>query len=539
MTKNEPNGRKHALAILSRVHDICARDNISYTILFGALMAQYEEQAYADWLGSIVIGLLYPDYLRLCQAVEKEEDIYVLNRDNNDNYNAYYSQIRMKSRVSLPEGREEDQTYYDYFIWAYPIFYAGSTEKEFKNNRKNFEYYLRCDGALAPPPYPRGLKRKFRAVKAELWYRRREQKKAETAAFFSAFLEQAQMPSKYILIPCKKRMLGDMRLADTYKDLESCPFGDMHVSCIKAKKEWIDCYYSQHDQKMMMCRPANRALVDGPEIVRRVQLVALENLCEFDRICKKHGIPYILMAGTLLGAIRHKGFIPWDDDIDVSMLEEDWLRYADIIEEELDKDRFFLRTQKTDKDDNLVFYQIKRNGTTYVKGGRDDFDTHKGIALDILPFHNSPGNRITFFLQDKICRFFKTMTWAHMGHTDVKRPFYKMYYGLLAKVSNKTSSRLYYRFANAAKKKSPYLSFLCVTRNPYHKGFNQRKFFEDRCKVEFEGHLFPAPREWNEFLISCYGKDYMKLLTPIRRINRHLPARIELNGLYSFDGPEE
>ncbi len=539
MTQIKPKGRKFSLAILSRVHDICERDNIPYSILFRTLMSQYEEQKDASWLGSIVIGLFYPDYIRLCEAVKKEEDIYVLNRDNNKNYNAYYSQICMKSRVVLPEGREEDQPYYDYSIWAYPIFYAGSTKKEFKDNRKNFEYYLRCEGALAPLPYQKGLKRKLRAVKAEIWYRRSKKKRAETEAFFSTFLKEAQTPSKYILIPCQNRMAGDMRLADTYRDLETCPFGDLHVSCIKAKKEWIDGYYSQYDQKMMMCRPANRALIEGPEIVRQVQMVALENLCEFDRICKKHGIPYILMAGTLLGAIRHKGFIPWDDDIDVAMLEDDWLRYSETIEKELDKERFFLRTQKTDKDDNLVFYQIKRNGTAYVKGGRDDFDTHRGIALDILPFHNSPGNRITFFLQDKICRFFKTMTWAHMGHTDEKRPFFKTYYGLLAKVSNKTSSRLYYKFANAVKNKGPYLSYLCVTRNPYHKGFNQRKFFEDRCEVEFEGHMFPAPREWDEFLLACYGKDYMKLLTPARRVNRHLPARIELNGLYSFDEPEE
>lgn len=539
MDTAEPKGRKYTLAILAKVNDICEKNRISYTLLFGTLLSQYKEEKCAGWLGNITIGLLYPDYLRLCQAVQEETDIYVLNRDCNDNYNAYYSQICMKSRVILPAERKEDQPYYDYSIWVYPIFYAGNTEQEFENNRKKFEYYNHCEVALAPLPYNRGLKRKLKAAKAGIWHRRKESKKDEISAFFSAFLEKAKIPSKYVLIPCTPSLPKSLCLADIYRDVEACPFGDLRVSCIRAKREWTDCYYRQSEQKMLMCRPANRALVDGPETIRRVQLVALENLCEFDRICKKHDIPYILMAGTLLGAIRHKGFIPWDDDIDVAMLDEDWIRYCGIIEKELDKERFFLRTQKTDKDDNLVFYQIKRNGTTYVKGGRDAFHTHRGIALDVLPFHNSPGTRITFFLQDRVCRFFKTMTWAHMGHTDEKRPFFKVYYGLLAKVSNKTSSRLYYKFANAAKRKSPYLAYLCVTRNPYHKGFNQRKFFEDRCDVEFEGHLFPAPREYDEFLISCYGKDYMKLLTPLQRINKHLPAKIELNGLYSFDEPEE
>ncbi len=539
MTDMEPNGRKYMLALLSRVHDICERDEISYTILFGTLLSQYEEQKFANWLGNIVIALLYPDYLRLCQAIEKEEGIYLLSRDNNADYNAYYSQICMRSRVSLPEGREQDQPYYDYSIWAYPIFYAGNTEEELEENRNNFEYYLRCEEAVAPLPYQRGRKRKQRAEEAEIWCRRRESEKNAAAAFFASFLEKAKIPSKYILIPCEKRLEGNLRLADTYRDVQPCPFGDLHVSCIKEPKKWLDGYYSSYAQETAMGRPANRALVEGPEIVRRVQLVALENLCEFDRICRKHEIPYILTWGTLLGAVRHKGFIPWDDDIDVAMLEEDWLRCSEIIEKELDKERFFLRTQKTDKDTNLVFYQIKRNGTMYVKGGRDLFDTHRGIALDILPFHNSPGNRTAFFLQDKICHFLKTMTWAHMGHTSVKKPFYKMYYGLLAKVSNKTSSRLYYKFADMAKKRSPWLSYLCEVRNPYRKGVNQRKFFEDRCEMEFEGHLFSAPREWDEYLISCYGKDYMKLPAPIRRINRHLPARIELNGLYDFNEPEE
>ena len=71
MTQIKPKGRKFSLAILSRVHDICERDNIPYSILFRTLMSQYEEQKDASWLGSIVIGLFYPDYIRLCEAVKK------------------------------------------------------------------------------------------------------------------------------------------------------------------------------------------------------------------------------------------------------------------------------------------------------------------------------------------------------------------------------------------------------------------------------------------------------------------------------------
>lgn len=263
-------------------------------------------------------------------------------------------------------------------------------------------------------------------------------------------------------------------------------------------------------------------------------MVALEILCEFDRVCKAHNIKYILAAGTLLGAVRHQGFIPWDDDIDVFMLNEEWLKFEKVAETELDQERFFLRTQKTDQDDNLVFGQIKRNGTVYVKDGRSAFNTHKGIAIDILPFYNSPDSRIMFEIQNALCSFFKTMTWAHMGSGSERNWLKRKYYECIAKVSNKKSYQLYYKWANMVKDRKDFLAYF-LWLNPYHRGFNQRKYFENLCEIEFEGHRFPAPQEYDEFLRFLYGDDYGKLPKPQNRINHHLPADIELNGLYEYE----
>ena len=82
--------------------------------------------------------------------------------------------------------------------------------------------------------------------------------------------------------------------------------------------------------------------------IRDVQMIQLEILLEFDRICRKNNIKYQLFAGTLLGAVRHKGFIPWDDDIDVCLLRDDYEKFLDVCLRDLDPG-FFLQTYETDE----------------------------------------------------------------------------------------------------------------------------------------------------------------------------------------------
>lgn len=116
------------------------------------------------------------------------------------------------------------------------------------------------------------------------------------------------------------------------------------------------------------------------------QQVMLEILKVIHSICVKNGIKYTLIAGTLLGAVRHKGFIPWDDDCDIAMLRPDYERFLEIAARELPKE-YFLQTQKTDPNYPLFFAKVRKNSTLLIETGETGEENyHHGVFVDIFPF---------------------------------------------------------------------------------------------------------------------------------------------------------
>ena len=136
-----------------------------------------------------------------------------------------------------------------------------------------------------------------------------------------------------------------------------------------------------------------------PEDLDKLRRKGLEILLYFKDICEKNNLKFYFCGGCCIGAIRHKGFIPWDDDVDIFMPREDYEKLAEIWEEQADTEKYsYVRTTK-DHFTRLQFAMISDNETTFIKTRQWDLDTNHGVRIDILPLDGCPNGRFARKMQ--------------------------------------------------------------------------------------------------------------------------------------------
>ena len=233
--------------------------------------------------------------------------------------------------------------------------------------------------------------------------------------------------------------------------------------------------------------------------LRACQLKQLGILEEIDRICRKHSIPYWLDGGTLLGAMRHGGFIPWDDDIDIAMRKEDVARFLAIAPSELPDT---LTIQRATRSEPVT--KVRDQNSFFIEPADDlQKEQHRGIFIDIFPFIDYPtlprkvAKRLTLGIS-------KSFAILHKKHYYSLRSFAEFFW-FGAKY---LTYRAIWSIVGLVSPKNKYISNV-LTNNGY--GIMHRKdALFPLGEVAFEGKRFSAPANPGTYLTELYG-DYMKM----------------------------
>lgn len=274
------------------------------------------------------------------------------------------------------------------------------------------------------------------------------------------------------------------------------------------------------------------------EEFRRMQLLQLDMIAELDRVCRKHNINYTITCGTLLGAVRHKGYIPWDDDADIAMLREDYEKFR-CVANELNSHICYFQDHENDPDYLWEYSKLRRTGTSYVRAGQEHIQGKNGVFIDIFPLDNIPISMPGQVLQDLWCYCLRKILYARVGKVSEKG-ILRVWYKLISRIP---VSWVYARvnvMTQTSRNNTPnrvrvllFPSFgKLYLNNPITTRYGMpKKWFLDRAEYEFEGHKFYGPKDYDAFLKYVYD-DYMKL-PPENQRQPHAPVS-------SFDfGTEE
>lgn len=269
------------------------------------------------------------------------------------------------------------------------------------------------------------------------------------------------------------------------------------------------------------------------EISQALKEVELRMFLEFLKICKKNSLSYFLVGGTALGAVRHKGFIPWDDDIDVALPREDYDRFLEIAQGLLPDD-MFLQTYKTDKNTPFSFAKIRKTDTTFIEKPTSMLKINHGVYIDIFPLDGYPKT----FLKRKIlsikCRLLQLPV-SNALFTEVHEQL-----TVKQKLANKLSAILYPDYREAVEKRD-----LLFKKHPYHaseiianysgawgiKEVMPKEIFGEGIKGSFEGIDVILPQHYHQYLTRLYG-DYMELPPIEKRKAPHNCTVIDLGRSY-------
>ena len=260
--------------------------------------------------------------------------------------------------------------------------------------------------------------------------------------------------------------------------------------------------------------------------LRQVQMIELELLEEVDRICKKCNIHYNIIAGTLLGAIRHEGFIPWDDDADVALLRPEYEKFRKACKTELDKNRFYFQDHRNTKGYRWGYGKLRKKDTIFLRENQEHMPYRQGIFIDIFPLDGVPDNYFLRSLRNLKCFCLRKTLWSKVGKISEKNFWKRQIYRILDKIPEKEIYRHYHILIQKANQEKTRMVRILMFPTPNNKYGYYRNWYESSVDTKFEGKVFQGIQDYDGYLSFKFG-NYMEL-PPLEERKKHRVSSLKL-----------
>ena len=274
------------------------------------------------------------------------------------------------------------------------------------------------------------------------------------------------------------------------------------------------------------------------EELRKLQRVQTKMLKYIDEFCENNNIEYFIVAGTVLGAVRHGGFIPWDDDIDIGMTRENYEKFIDIASKEM-KGPYFLQCLKTEPNTPYVYAKVRLDNSMFVEYCNRNVHSHKGIYIDVFPYDNTPDDRNEyakwFAKLQKMIRIFAYTSTPDISEKpnnfkqEIKSIIRRMIHIIFKCVNKKKLfNKIHKEFIKYNNEETKAISCGCFPE--MYRMYSLRETVFPLKKIKFEDIYVYAPKDEDLYLTNMYG-NYMEMPPTEKRVG-HRPYKFKLPDNY-------